>query len=679
MAARRFTVKTNPASEGDVLNFPDGVTDSDIKGALDQRYGANKYTIEDTPMVNITPGETLSRGSGEFIQPDERARAPIPQNQGANPDQSGQPNISVDAANWKKLTPAQQTSWTAFTQSPDFDPHAPYGSPAHPIVYAPGTAPPPVGYAWMDTDGHLHSDFKGQSNDLLGFYDATERPTANVMDWMRQGLGHVIGEDNANRFDEWANGLVGLPRSDKYIEDLDRTRAMGAAAGQRPGTLGSMAGGTVGTLPYVIATRNPFLGGAVAGGISSEDHNNPAAVAGNAVVGGALGKATDLGLRGAGAVIAPRVNPLVRRLLDQGVELTPGQTVGGVPHRLEDATRSIYGLGDLVINSQANAQRSFNRGAVQMALDDVGVRIPRNVPEGHAQVDFAQRTLSDAYERVLPQINARMDQQFAQGIVNLRQVAQGLPPDQAHVFNSFYDGDLRRAFSNPGNITGVGFKQLEEKLGTRIRSLRSSPNPHDRDLASAFGEMQIELRELVARNNPQAAEAITAINSGYAKLMRVETAASGAKGGVFTPEALRQATRQMDSTARNRASARGGALMQDYADAGSQVMSNTVPDSGTPARALATGLAGYALFGGSSTHGLSVNPWAASALALAAAPYATRTTGAMTRAALTARPAAAGAVRQGVEAVAATNLPQSVAGTMQHHRHRVKPLEHTTP
>ena len=73
--------------------------------------------------------------------------------------------------------------------------------------------------------------------------------------------------------------------------------------------------------------------------------------------------------------------------------------------------------------------------------------------------------------------------------------------------------------------------------------------------------------------------------------------AAGANEGIFSPAQLAQAVRSQDKTVGKGASAKGKALLQDIAEAGTNVLSPKYPDSGTAGRAaldLAVGGAGYA-------------------------------------------------------------------------------------
>jgi hypothetical protein len=527
-----------------------------------------------------------------------------------------------------------------------------------------------------------------RANEGTGFIKGAFTPIDNASVWMKNGMDKLgIDTSPTGVLAKMGAAIRSVQPAglNRFIDNPKTLVTDAAARGEKPGLIGQIAGNTVTGLPVLMATKNPWLAGAGLGALNTSDPNSGAQTAIDTGIGGLTGGVGNKVIGGIGKVISPKINPLVKKLLDEGVQLTPGQVAGGMLHRIEDATRSIYGLGDMVIGAQANAQKSLNRAAVQRTVSDLGIQIPKDLPEGHAQIGFAQKTLGDAYTKVLdnidhvtaptgstlpvppgggPRPGIHLDNQFGQEVANLRQMARNLPQDQAHVFESFVQGDMRHAIQPNGSISGKAMKDLDSLIGQKIRNFQSSPNPHDRDMGQAFKELQANLRDMVGRQFPQHKATLDAINSGWAQLTRLEPIAANAEGGVFTAPALRAGTVAADKTVRHRASARGEALMQDLGDAASRVMHATVPDSGTPARALATGAAGYALFG-NPIHGIHVNPWAASALGALSLPYMNKTTGALTRAAMTARPAGAAAVRSMVDrfkhlgTVAGVNMGQS--------------------
>lgn len=544
----------------------------------------------------------------------------------------------------------------------------------------------PDGMSDADMKAALDKEYGGAKNTIpnppvatplradtgLGIIKGAFTPIDNASVWLKNAMDqHGVDTSPSGALAQTGAAIRSvLPEGlTKFIDDPKAYYNEQARQGKKPGLAGQIVGSSVSALPILAATKNPWVTGAAMGLTGTEHPNDPGRMALDTGVGGVTGGVGNKVVGAVGSVIAPRLNPLVKKLLDEGVQLTPGQTAGGLAHRLEDATRSIYGLGDMVIGAQANAQKSLNRAAVQRTISDLGIQIPKGLSEGHAQIGFAQKTLGDAYDAVLNDIDKRVaptgstlpvvpgggprpglhiDNQFGQDVSNLRRLANGLPADQAKVFNSFVQGDMKYAVQPNGSISGKAMKDLDSLIGQKIRNFSSSPNPHDRDMAQAFKELQANLRDMVGRQFPQHKAAIDAVNSGWAQLARLEPVAANAEGGVFTAPALRAGTVAADKTTRHRASARGEALMQDLGDAASQVMHATVPDSGTPARALATGAAGYALFG-NPLHGIHVNPWAASALGAISLPYSGKTAGAITRAAMSARPAVAASVRNVVD------------------------------
>jgi hypothetical protein len=485
-----------------------------------------------------------------------------------------------------------------------------------------------------------------------------------------QGLGFAMGLkrplDNAavmashiSVIGPAIDNLAGPENRAQAVLDRDNAQwaAQAKAENARPGTAGNIAGSVVSSIPLLFLTKNPWIVGAMQGGLNTSNPNDPKAVVADTAMGAGLGKAGDLGVKAAGAVIAPKLNPMVQQLLKSKVELTPGQVLGGMAHRLEDAGRTLFGTGDMIIGSQANAQRSFAKASVQKVLDPIQENLPKNLVDGHAQVAYAGDKLSQGYKAVLDDIDrvapgkqtgVRIDPTFSSSMLNLRNLTRGLGADQRNTFNQIVQQQIQPAFNRQtGVASGASLKTVDEFLGKQARDFASSSNPYDRQLSSALVEAQAQIRDLIGRQFPAHAAQLENLNEGWAKLIRVEQAAKGAKGGNFTPEQLRQAVVNQATGVRGRSAARGEALLQDFADSGSRVMSSTVPDSGTGTRMLATGLTGLAVNGGGFA--FHPNPWAIGALATMAAPYVNRTTGAIARGVIAARPAGAQAVRHSFE------------------------------
>jgi len=315
-------------------------------------------------------------------------------------------------------------------------------------------------------------------------------------------------------------------------------------------------------------------------------------------VGGKVGSAV---VSTIGGFIAPKLAPAIQMLKDIGVQLTPGQIMGGFGKKLEDAATSIPFIGDAIQAAQRRSVMSFNRGVVDQALKPIGESLPQNVAPGHDAVAYAGDRLSAAYDRLLPSLKVAPDNQFVNDINAARtSKLSSVPPAIQEQFDKAMSQDVAARF-NAGtagpSLDGQALKDMESRLGSLARSYSGALDPDQRALGHAFGDVRDGLRDLVGRSNPSAAAELAKINQGYAQLVRIEGAAAkagplpggGEAGGIFTPQQLLIATRQADQSVRNRASARGSALMQDIAEAGKSVLPSSVPDSGTARRMLASG------------------------------------------------------------------------------------------
>src|SRR5690606_29824489 len=140
-------------------------------------------------------------------------------------------------------------------------------------------------------------------------------------------------------------------------EEIDASRAKDAAitgsgwgkAGQVLGTIGAAAPA------MLIPGANTVVGaGAIGAGLGAlapvgTDESRGA----NAIMGALGGTAGGAIGRGLSRVLNPQTAPEVTRLLEEGVELTPGQTLGGIFRRTEEAAKSVPFLGQGIRNVEA--------------------------------------------------------------------------------------------------------------------------------------------------------------------------------------------------------------------------------------------------------------------------------------------------------------------------------------
>lgn len=257
----------------------------------------------------------------------------------------------------KGLTKEQRA---ALDKMSDYDPSAPPGSRQNPFIAIPGKAATdgsgkreqpqgPVGSYKLLHDGRIVQQ-ETKYDDRLGFDQETTRATNNMFTLL---------------------GFEGAKATRQAREDeLKRARL----AGVEPGAIGSFTGGAIGTLPYVVATRNPYIGGAIGGAVNTRG-DTVQEVAGDAALGAATGRLFDMGINATVDTIAPAVKEQVNRLMQSGVKLTPGQILGGPAQRIEDAATSIPILGDLISGAQKRSQESFNTAAINEAIAPANLKL----------------------------------------------------------------------------------------------------------------------------------------------------------------------------------------------------------------------------------------------------------------------------------------------------------------
>lgn len=387
----------------------------------------------------------------------------------------------------------------------------------------------------------------------------------------------------------------------------------GGFAGDVAGNLLETAGFPMGGLKLQMAV-GAALGATQPVGTGESRLANTAMGAGGALAGNLLA-------RGTARIISPNTAPEVKSLLDQGISLTPGQTLGGVAKATEDKLTSVPILGDLIKNAQGRSIEDFNRAAYNRALGPIGENAGKGFPVGREGMAIVKQKLGDAYDALLPKLSFKADQQFGQDVANLRSLAgagtgTSLGLAEAEQFENILKNTVVRRMTQQGNMSGDVVKIVEEDLGKLAKGYASDPSFDKRQLGSAIAQLQASVRDNLMRSNPAEAATLQKINEGYANFVRLRRAASstGTDMGVFTPAQLAAAVKAADSSVGKGNTAIGEALMQDLSDAGKHVLPSKIPDSGTAGR----GMLGAVVAGGV---GAFAHPAVPAAIALGAGAY----------------------------------------------------------
>lgn len=464
----------------------------------------------------------------------------------------------------------------------------------------------------------------------------------SLQPFAQQQVASVAAANKASENDYNQNWRQGAPPS------FDIGRLAGNIALTAPLAAAVPGSAAAGLLPRMIAGG---IGGAASGALQPVEADKPnfwGDVGGNAAMGGVFGAAAPALLSGLARLISPNTPPAVKALMAEGVNPTPGQVLGGAINRAEQGLTSVPGVGDVIKSARRETVAEFDRGAINRVLGHVGETLESPSIDRGA-ISEMQQKVRDAYNAAVPNAGARFDQQVVTDLANLRQLTQSLPQDLSNTFDKTLQRSVFQRMSPNGSLTGQAFKDAETELGQEARALLGNQNssPWDRKLGDAYREAQSTLRTWLARANPAAAPEIQKANAAWAEMLRVQNASgrAGAEPGLFSPAQLQAAAKKYSSEAQFTG---GRALMGDYADAGRQVLGNTVPDSGTPYRALLTflGLGGAAAGGAPfSAPALAGYAGATGLSALLYSPLGRKALAAALASRPAAAPAVAGAVR----------------------------------
>lgn len=299
----------------------------------------------------------------------------------------------------------------------------------------------------------------------------------------------------------------------------------------------------------------------------------------------------------------PFTKPAARALMDEapGIRLTPGQQFGGPVKTAEDSLTSLPLTGSALLKGKRTAIEDLNREVYSRALAPIGQKF-EGAEVGRAGVKEVNQKLSAAYDAIKPQITWRATPEYQADVTALAREVANLPPALQKQARSVYENVVAHNMEKGGVMDGQTFKDVESDLGVIAANYKSSALASERAFGQAVEGMQEILRNQLERSNPALAKELSAINTGWAVLTRLQTASTNraGSGGVFTPGDLSAAVKRMDRSVRKGAFARGDALLQDLSDPAQDVITSTVGDSGTAGRRahmetvpLLAGAAGY--------------------------------------------------------------------------------------
>lgn len=297
-----------------------------------------------------------------------------------------------------------------------------------------------------------------------------------------------------------------------------------------------------------------------------------------------------------------------------GVQLTPGQKVGGLVKTTEDLAQRAPILGPAISGARERANEQLSRAVALRALEPVGKTLPKNIPAGFDTVKYVDDALGQVYDDAAAMVpRVAPDAAFADDLTRIAERKADLPDNLQATFDSIVSNRLNRL---GGEVSGAQLKAIHGELGG-VQRQYAGKGGAEAILGDMIGDVRRSLMGLMGRANPEAADMIARADQGWSIYTMLNSAAGAAqgRGGVPTPGQLGTAVRQAGNKYSSKAVGRGEAKLQDLVTAAQRVM----PDQfGNPGTANALGLGALAV-------GLPTNPvgtiGTAAGLTAAATPY----------------------------------------------------------
>jgi hypothetical protein len=318
----------------------------------------------------------------------------------------------------------------------------------------------------------------------------------------------------------------------------------------------------------------------------------------NVLKSGGIGVASGGIINRAGALIAPKLAPGAKKLMNEGVELTPGQAVGGVANAFEESlTQTLPGIA----GARSGATKTWNKVIANKVVAPLGKKIPKNVNDINDMASFVRKAVDEAYDDALLGSKIVVDPNSKLKLKNLL--------DEAELSGISKRGlaTLKKEISLYKRLIGKGVsdktvKTVDQNLRKRADIFNKSTNVADSEAADFIPKIRKIFKEELVSQNPSQGAKLLNVDKAYRDIVTLEGAiGAGTSKGTFTPnQLLQKAGQQGTSTASkriNKAGAQG--YLQQSAKEAQAVIGDTLPQSGSGPRifaGLATGglLSGYA-------------------------------------------------------------------------------------
>tara|TARA_R110000822_G_scaffold123627_1_gene258143 strand:- start:76 stop:1680 length:1605 start_codon:yes stop_codon:yes gene_type:complete len=334
-------------------------------------------------------------------------------------------------------------------------------------------------------------------------------------------------------------------------------------------------------------------------------------VAGNALSGGAIGGFGGGILNRAGAAIAPKAQQGAKKLLDEGVELTPGQIMGGGFNAFEESLSSTL---PGIAGARRGATETWNQSVANKVLAPLGKKLPENVTDINTATLKIKNIVDDAYDDALIGAVVKRTGSWKQGLKNIVKEAEESGVSKRGVAAIKREINTINKMVSTKGISNKTIKKVDQNIKAKVDAYKKTTSVAETEAFESIKQIKNLFKNEIVTQNPKQGQKLLQIDKAYGNIKSyADAVAQGTLKGVFTPGQLLRTSGKGENAANTlwkKATLRTD--LQKEAKNAQQIIGDTLPQSGTIPRAV--GLLGA---GGIASSALLSSPIIAS---LAAVP-----------------------------------------------------------
>lgn len=272
-----------------------------------------------------------------------------------------------------------------------------------------------------------------------------------------------------------------------------------------------------------------------------------AGAAGGRVLAKTIGGTMKLG----GKALTREVMPEAQRLIDEGIQPTPGQAYGGAIARGEEAAKNLPFTGSAIERAQGGVHSGLLEKQMGEALAPIGVRIEGS---GVNALNASKEAIDRAYNEVVPRTFANTNDVHA-AFTTVRQLLDDgaipmLGKKERKLVGAYMDNKLAGMMDEVGHgqhIDGRLLRDLDIELGKMERDYGRK----DPALGEAFRTLKENIRRAYLGADDEAIAQLQRVNTAFRNMLPVRDALekSLGQGGTPTPVQLRKAMQKQGRAA----------------------------------------------------------------------------------------------------------------------------------